>query len=29
VFSAKIGIGCGIAVLVISPFLKRWMHGVR
>jgi len=29
VYSAKIGIACGIAVLVLTPLIKRWMHGVR
>jgi proton-dependent oligopeptide transporter, POT family len=29
VYSAKIGIVCGIVVLVITPLMKRWMHGVR
>jgi POT family proton-dependent oligopeptide transporter len=29
VFSAKIGIVCGIVVLVLTPLIKRWMHGVR
>ena len=29
VFSAKIGIVCGIAVLIVTPLIKRWMHGVR
>jgi len=28
-FSAEIGIACGIAVLVLTPLIKRWMHGVR
>ena len=29
VFSAKIGIGAGILVLLLTPLIKRWMHGVR
>ncbi len=29
VFSAKIGIGSGIVVLLATPFIKRWMHGVK
>jgi POT family proton-dependent oligopeptide transporter len=29
VYSAKIGIVCGLAVLVLTPLIKRWMHGVR
>ena len=29
VFSAKIGIGSGIVVLVLTPLIKRWMHGVK
>ena len=29
VFSAKIGIGSGILVLLLTPFFKRLMHGVR
>ncbi|HEY6986594.1 MAG TPA: oligopeptide:H+ symporter, partial [Rhodanobacteraceae bacterium] len=29
VFSAKIGIVCGIGVLLVTPLMKRWMHGVR
>jgi POT family proton-dependent oligopeptide transporter len=29
VYSAKIGIVCGIVVLVLTPLIKRWMHGVR
>ncbi|MBA8884168.1 peptide MFS transporter [Dokdonella fugitiva] len=29
VFSAKIGIGSGILVLLLTPLIKRWMHGVR
>ena len=24
-----IGIGCGVGFLLVSPLLKRWMHGVR
>jgi POT family proton-dependent oligopeptide transporter len=28
-YSAKIGIVCGIAVLLATPLIKRWMHGVR
>lgn len=28
-FSAKIGIGCGVLVLLLSPLVKRLMHGVR
>ncbi|HZX80671.1 MAG TPA: oligopeptide:H+ symporter, partial [Lysobacter sp.] len=24
-----IGLGCGVLALLISPLLKRWMHGVR
>ncbi|MBN8728064.1 MAG: MFS transporter [Xanthomonadales bacterium] len=29
IFSAKIGIGAGLLVLVLSPFIRRWMHGVK
>jgi POT family proton-dependent oligopeptide transporter len=29
VYSAKIGIVCGIVVLALTPLMKRWMHGVR
>ena len=29
VFSAKLGIGCGLFFLIITPLMKRWMHGVR
>ena len=29
VFSAKIGIASGIVVLLATPFIKRWMHGVK
>lgn len=29
VFSAKIGIGSGLAVLALSPLIRRWMHGVK
>ncbi|HJT98455.1 MAG TPA: oligopeptide:H+ symporter [Rhodanobacteraceae bacterium] len=29
VYSAKIGIACGIVVLVCVPLIRRWMHGVR
>ncbi len=29
VYSAKIGIGCGVAVLVLTPLMRRWMHGVK
>jgi len=29
VYSAKIGIVCGIVVLVLTPLIKRWMHGVK
>ena len=29
VFSAKIGIGSGIVVLLLTPLIKRLMHGVR
>jgi POT family proton-dependent oligopeptide transporter len=29
VYSAKIGIGCGVAVLVLAPLLNRGMHGVK
>lgn len=29
VYSAKIGIVCGVVVLVLTPLIKRWMHGVR
>lgn len=28
-FSAKIGIACGVATLLVTPLFKRWMHGVR
>jgi POT family proton-dependent oligopeptide transporter len=24
-----IGLGCGVLALLISPLLKRWMHGVK
>jgi len=24
-----IGVGCGIVAFALSPWLKRWMHGVR
>ena len=24
-----IGVGCGVGFLLLSPLLKRWMHGVR
>lgn len=29
VFSAQIGIVSGIVALLIAPFAKRWMHGVK
>jgi len=29
VYSAKIGIVSGIVVLLATPLMKRWMHGVR
>ncbi|TXH06392.1 MAG: MFS transporter [Nevskiaceae bacterium] len=29
VYSAKIGIGSGIVILLLTPLLKRMMHGVR
>ena len=29
VFSAKIGIASGIVVLLATPLIKRWMHGVK
>jgi POT family proton-dependent oligopeptide transporter len=29
VFSAEIGIGSGIVVLILTPLVKRLMHGVR
>jgi len=29
VYSAKIGIVCGVVVLVLTPLIKRWMHGVK
>ena len=29
VLSAQIGIGSGIVVLILTPFIKRLMHGVR
>jgi POT family proton-dependent oligopeptide transporter len=29
VYSAKIGIGCGLVVLAMTPLLKRMMHGVK
>ncbi len=29
VYSAKIGIGCGLVVLLLTPLLKRMMHGVK
>lgn len=28
-YSAKIGIACGVVVLLATPLIKRWMHGVR
>jgi len=28
-FSAKIGIGAGIVVLLMTPLVNRLMHGVR
>jgi POT family proton-dependent oligopeptide transporter len=28
-FSAKIGIGAGIVVLLLTPLVNRLMHGVR
>lgn len=28
-FSAWIGLGCGLAVLLLAPLLRRWMHGVK
>ena len=29
VFSAKIGIGSGLLTLLLTPLIKRWMHGVK
>jgi proton-dependent oligopeptide transporter, POT family len=29
VFSAEIGIGSGVLVLILTPLIKRLMHGVR
>lgn len=29
VYSAKIGIACGLVTLALTPFMKRWMHGVK
>ena len=29
VFSAKLGIGCGVLILLLTPLLKRWMHGFK
>jgi proton-dependent oligopeptide transporter, POT family len=29
VYSAKIGIVCGVVVLALTPLVRRWMHGVR
>ncbi|MEO5626403.1 MAG: MFS transporter, partial [Dokdonella sp.] len=29
VFSAKIGIASGLVVLVLTPLIRRWMHGVK
>ncbi|MGA9421234.1 MAG: peptide MFS transporter [Rhodanobacteraceae bacterium] len=29
VYSAKIGIACGLVVLLLSPLIKRLMHGIR
>ena len=29
VFSAKIGIACGLVVLALTPLIRRWMHGVK
>jgi len=29
VFSKKIGIGSGILTLLLTPLIKRWMHGVK
>lgn len=28
-FSAELGIGAGIVFLLLTPLLKRWMHGVK
>ena len=28
-FSAKIGIASGLLVLILTPLIRRWMHGVR
>jgi len=28
-FLAKIGIGSGILTLLLTPLIKRWMHGVK
>jgi POT family proton-dependent oligopeptide transporter len=28
-FSAKLAIGCGVLFLLITPLMKRWMHGVK
>jgi POT family proton-dependent oligopeptide transporter len=29
VFSAQIGIACGLVTLALTPLMKRWMHGVK
>jgi POT family proton-dependent oligopeptide transporter len=29
VYSAKIGVGCGLVILLLTPLLKRGMHGVK
>jgi POT family proton-dependent oligopeptide transporter len=29
VFSAKIGIVSGIVVLLLTPLIRKWMHGVK
>lgn len=29
VFSAEIGIACGLVTLALTPLIRRWMHGVK
>lgn len=29
VFSAQIGIACGLVALALTPLIRRWMHGVK
>ncbi|MBI2381150.1 MAG: MFS transporter [Gammaproteobacteria bacterium] len=28
-FSAQLAIGCGVLFLLLTPLMKRWMHGVK